>query len=441
MGRAWPDGAPIANARGRVVSVTPVDQDAQGDDTRQRAGKGWYVPVEEITLGQARRIALAAQGFGRPRPAGRVDGGHIGRVVDTLSLLQIDSVNVLSRAHYLPAYSRLGPYPRERLDQLTWGSGRMFEYWAHEASFLPAPMWPLFRWRMEARRGHGTWGSARGLIADRPGYIEDVLEEVRDRGPLSAREVSDAVSRRGTWWSWSDAKVALEALFATGDVTVSSRVNFERRYDLPERVLPAEVVDAPTVPEAEARRELLRISARALGVATASDLYDYFRLKGPVTAPRLAELVEAGELTPVRVRGWSQQAYLAPAAKIPRRIRARALLSPFDSMVFERSRLERLFDFRYRIEIYVPAPKRLYGYYVLPFLLDEAFVARVDLKADRAAGLLVVQAAWSEPAAPADTAVELAAELEALASWLGLSAVSVTGKGDLGPALALALAA
>ncbi len=399
------------------------------------------MPVEEIALAQARRIALAAQGFARPRPTGRVDGGHLGRVVDSLGLLQIDSVNVLSRAHYLPAYSRLGPYPRERLDQLTWGSGRVFEYWAHEASFLPAELWPLFRWRMEERRGHGTWGSARGLIANRPGYIEDVLEEVRDRGPLSAREVSDAVSRKGAWWSWSDAKVALEALFATGDVTVSERVNFERRYDLPERVLPAAVVEAPVPTEAEARRELLRISARALGVATATDLYDYFRLNGPVTAPRLAELVEAGDLTPVRVRGWSQQAYLAPGARVPRRVTARALLSPFDSMVFERARLERLFDFRYRIEIYVPAPKRVYGYYVLPFLLGERFVARVDLKADRAAGVLVVQAAWSEPDAPPDTVPELADELVQLAGWLGLSAVSVTGRGDIGPGLSRAVAA
>ena len=403
--------------------------------------EGRYVPVEELALAQARRIALAAQGFARPRPTGRIDGGHLGRVVDTLGLLQIDSVNVLSRAHYLPAYSRLGPYPRERLDQLTWGSGRVFEYWAHEASLLPAALWPLFRWRMEARRGHGTWGSARGLIANRPGYIEDVLEEVRDRGPLSAREVSDAVSRKGAWWSWSDAKVALEALFATGDVTVSERVNFERRYDLPERVLPAAVVAAPAVDEDEARRELLRISARALGVATAGDLYDYFRLNGPVTAPRLAELVAAGDLTPVRVRGWTQQAYLAPGARVPRRISARALLSPFDSMVFERSRLERLFDFRYRIEIYVPAPKRVYGYYVLPFLLGERFVARVDLKADRAAGVLVVQAAWSEPDAPPDTVEELAEEVVLLAGWLGLSAVSVTGRGDIGPALTRAVAA
>ncbi|MDX6202088.1 MAG: uncharacterized protein QOE24_2651 [Frankiales bacterium] len=399
------------------------------------------MPVEEITLAQARRTALAAQGLDRARPVGRVDGRHLTRVIDTVGLLQIDSVNVLSRAHYLPAFSRLGGYPRDRLDRLTWHDGAMFEYWAHEASFLPATLWPYVRWRMELMRGKGAWGRATQLAEQRPGYIEAVLEEVRDRGPLSAREVSDAASRGGTWWSWSDAKVALEALFATGDVTVAERVNFERRYDLPERVLPASVVAAPAVEEHEARRELLRISARALGVATAGDLFDYFRLNKPVTAPRLAELVEAGELQRVTVRGWPQPAYLWPGARMPRRVTARALFSPFDSMVFERSRLERLFDFRYRIEIYVPEPKRVYGYYVLPFLLGEAFVARVDLKADRAAGVLLVQAAWSELGAPPDTATELAEELEALAAWLGLSSVFVTGRGDLGPALELAMAA
>jgi uncharacterized protein YcaQ len=404
-------------------------------------GKGSHVPVEELSSAQARRIALAAQGFGRPRPSGRVDGGHLGRVVDTVGLLQIDSVNVLSRAHYLPAFSRLGPYPRQRLDELTWHEGRMFEYWAHEASFLPAELWPYVQWRMEHMRGAGKWGRAVQLEQARPGYAQAVLEEVRDRGPLSAREVSDAVSRGGTWWSWSDAKVALEVLFATGEVTVADRVNFERRYDLPERVLPAAVVQAPAVEEDEARRELLRVSARALGVATAKDLYDYFRLNAPKTAPRLAELVEAGELQQVTVRGWPQAAYLWPGARLPRRITARALLSPFDSMVFERTRLERMFDFRYRIEIYVPAPKRVYGYYVLPFLLGEAFVARVDLKADRAAGVLLVQSAWSELGAPPDTAAELAAELELLASWLGLSAVAVNGRGDLGPALKRVMAA
>jgi uncharacterized protein len=403
--------------------------------------KGFCVPVEEISLAQACRIALGAQGFARPRPTGRVDGGHLTRLIDTVGLLQIDSVNVLSRAHYLPAFSRLGPYPRARLDQLTWHDGAMFEYWAHEASFLSASLWPFVQWRMEHMRGAGKWGRAEQLAAKRPGYTDAVLQEVRDRGPLSAREVSDAVSRGGTWWSWSDAKVALEVLFSTGDVTVAERVNFERRYDLPERVLPAAVVDAPAVEEHEARRELLRISARALGVATAKDLFDYFRLNGPVTAPRLAELVEAGDLQPVAVRGSSVPAFLSLGAKVPRRITARALLSPFDSMVFERSRLERLFDFRYRIEIYVPEPKRVYGYYVLPFLLGEAFVARVDLKADRAGGVLLVQSAWSEPAAPPDTAVELAEELELLASWLGLSGVSVSGRGDLGPALAVASAA
>jgi hypothetical protein len=412
--------------RSRPVASAPLS----------RAGRSQDVPVEQLSVAQARRIALAAQGFGRPRPAGRVNGGHLSRLVDSLGLLQIDSVNVLSRAHYLPAFSRLGDYPRERLDELTWRSGRVFEYWAHEASFLPVQQWPYHRWRMEQMRGSGAWGRARILEEKRPGYIESVLDEVRDRGALSAREVSDAVAAEGTWWSWSDAKVACEALFASGDLTVAERVNFERRYDLPERVLPPSIFAAPAVAEDEARRELLRLSARALGVATAGDLYDYFRLNAPKTAPRLAELVEASDLQPVTVKGWRQQAYLAPGARFPRAIRGRALFSPFDSMVFERSRLDRLFDFRYRIEIYVPAPKRQYGYYVLPFLLDEAFVARVDLKADRQGGRLLVQSAWAEPGAPGDTVDELAAELEHLAQWLGLGSVSVTGRGDLGPALA-----
>ena len=337
-----------------------------------------------------------------------------------IGLLQIDSVNVLSRAHYLPAYSRLGAYPRDRLDQLTWGSGRMFEYWAHEASFLPAELWPYFRWRMEERRGHGAWGRAAGLIEKRPGYLEAVLEEVRDRGPLSAREVSDATVAGGTWWSWSDAKVALEALFATGDVTVSERVNFERRYDLPERVLPADVVAAPAVEEHEARRELLRRSAQALGVATATDLYDYYRLNGPVTAPRLAELVEAGELHPGQ--GARLGAEGLPRARAPgcrggsRRVpcsrrstrwcsSGRAWSGCSTSATASRSTC--------------PAPKRVYGYYVLPFLLGEAFVARVDLKADRAAGVLLVQSAWSEPGAPPDTVPELADELALLGRLAG----------------------
>ncbi|MFL6139962.1 MAG: winged helix-turn-helix domain-containing protein [Frankiaceae bacterium] len=396
-------------------------------------------PVDRLSAAQARRLALAAQGFDRRRPSGAVDRRHLRRLVGTLGLLQIDSVNVLARAHYLPAFARLGPYPRGALDRMAWQDHELFEYWAHEASLLPVELWPYCRWRMAAIRGKAGWGRAEGLLERRPGYVEAVLEEVRERGPLSARELSDPGGRAGQWWGWADGKTALEALFAWGELTVAGRVNFERRYDLPERVLPAAVLAAPAVDGDEARREMLRISARALGVATAGDLCDYFRLHGPRSAPRLAELVEAGELLPVTVEGWRQQAYLWHEARLPRWIRARALLSPFDSLVFERSRAERLFDFHYRIEIYTPAPKRVYGYYVLPFLLGDRLVGRIDLKADRKAGALVVQAAHGEPGAPPETVPELAEELALMASWLGLDRVDVVPRGDLGPALAAAV--
>jgi uncharacterized protein len=392
--------------------------------------------VERLSLAQARRIALAAQGFDRRRPPGGVDRRHLRRLIGTLGLLQIDSVNVLARAHYLPAFARLGPYPRGALDRMAWADHELFEYWAHVASLLPAELWPYCKWRMAANRGTGGWGQAERLIERRPGYVEAVLAEVRERGPLSARELSDPGGRAGQWWGWADGKVALETLFAWGELTVADRVNFERRYDLPERVLPAAVLAAPPVAEDEARRELLRISARALGVATAADLCDYFRLRVPRSAAHIAELVDAGELLPVAVEGWRQPAYLWPEARLPRWIRARALLSPFDSLVFERSRTERLFDFRYRIEIYTPAPKRVYGYYVLPFLLGDRLVARVDLKADRKAGALVAQATHAEPHAPPETVTELAEELALMADWLGLDRVEALPRGDLGPALA-----
>jgi uncharacterized protein YcaQ len=391
-----------------------------------------------MSAAQARRVALAAQGFGRPRPP-TVDRRHLRRLVDTLGLLQIDSVNVLSRAHYLPAFARLGPYPVAALDRMAWRDHELFEYWAHEASLLPIRLWPYCRWRMERLRGSGAWGRAAHLRERRPGYIEDVLAQVRERGPLAVRDLSDPGGRGSQWWGWADGKVALEELFASGLVTVASRVNFERRYDIPERVIPADVLAAPAVDGNEARREMLRISARALGVATARDLFDYFRLNATATRPRLDELVDEGELVEIAVDDWPQPAYLWPEARLARRIDGRALMSPFDSLVFERTRTERIFGFRYRIEIYTPAPKRVYGYYVLPFLLRDALVARVDLKADRQAGALLVQASWAEPDAPPDTAPELAAELRAMADWLGLDDIAVAPRGDLAPALDRAL--
>jgi len=393
--------------------------------------------VEELSAAQARRIALLAQGFADPRPAGRPDRRHLRRVLARTGLFQIDSVNVLVRSHYLPLYSRLGPYPRELLDRAAYVDHELFEYWGHEASLLPVGLHPLLRWRMQRAQ---TWKRMARVAGERPDLLADVLALVRDAGPVRVSDLGDGGSRTGSWWGWSDGKNALEWLFWTGQLTTAGRRGFERLYDLPERVLPPAVLAAPTPPEDEAHRALLRLAARASGVATAADLADYFRLRMPVARPRIAELVDGGDLLPVTVRGWRHPAYLDPAARLPRAVRARALLSPFDSLVWERDRTERLFGFRYRIEIYVPAAKRVHGYYVLPFLLGDRLVARVDLKSDRAAGRLLVQSAYCEPTAdPAAVAPELAAELTTMAGWLGLEGVHVTGRGDLASGLARAL--
>ena len=396
-------------------------------------------PLEHLSPAQARRMALAAQGFADPRPDGTPDGWALRRVLDRVGLLQIDSVNVLSRAHYLPLFSRLGPYPTELLDRAAWRAPRrLFEYWGHEASLLPVATQPLLRWRMD-RAAHEAWGGMRRIQRERPELVARVLEEVRARGPIAAGDVvEERPARTGPWWDWSDVKRAFEWLFWSGQITSARRRGFERLYDLPERVLPAEVAAAPTPPVEDAQRELVRIAARAYGVAAERDLRDYFRLPVAEARARIGELVEAGELWPVAVEGWSVPAFVHPSARIPRSVSARALVGPFDSLVWERSRAERLFGFRYRIEIYVPAPKRVHGYYVLPFLLGDRLVGRVDLKADRAAGVLRVQAAHAEPDAPPETALELAEELAAMAGWLGLGGVAVMGRGDLAPALAAA---
>ena len=392
-------------------------------------------PVESLSADQARRVALAAQGFDRPRLAS-VERRRLRSLVRRLGVLQIDSVNVLARAHFVPPYSRLGAYPTELLEGLAYRHHDLFEYWGHEASLLPVESQPLFRWRMERAEQH-SWGRMRRLAADRPDYIGWVREQVAERGPLGAGDLEARTERAGPWWDWHDAKIALEFLFWSGQVTTATRRSFERLYDLPERVLPAAVLAAPTPSLEDAQRELVRIAAGALGVATASDLADYFRLPVAEGRARVAELVEEGELVPVAVEGWRPPAFVRPDLKVPRWIRASALLSPFDPLIWERSRVERLFGFRYRIEIYVPAPKRQYGYYVLPFLLGDRLVARVDLKADRAAGLLRVQAAYAEECVDnGEIASALAAELPAMAGWLGLSGVVVAGRGDLAPALA-----
>jgi uncharacterized protein len=395
----------------------------------------------DLSAAQARRIALGAQGFTDPRPPGVPDRRALRRVVGRVGALQIDSVNVLVRSHYLPLFSRLGAYPMSLLERAAYRAPReLFEYWGHEASLLPVAAHPLFRWRM-ARAAEEAWRFVRRIQRERPGYVERVLDEVRARGPLAAGDLERERPRRsGPWWDWHDAKQALEWLLWVGRVSAAGRRGFERLYDLPERVLPAAVVGAPTPAPAEAMRELLRVAARALGVAAERDLRDYFRLPAAEVRALLGDMVEAGELRRVTVEGWQRPAYLHPEARVPRRVEARALLSPFDSLVWERDRTERLFGMQFRLEIYVPAGRRVHGYYVLPFLLGDELVARVDLKADRGPGVLRVQAAWAQDGQPPGAVADaLAAELRSMAAWLGLDRVEAAGRGDLAPYVRRAL--
>ena len=382
-----------------------------------------------MKIEEARRIALAAQGFGRVR--------KMNDVIDRLQVLQIDSVNVLVRAHFMPIFSRIGPYDRGALEKLAYEKRTLFEYWGHEASLLPVDLQPLFRFRMDqARRGERIWAGIARFGRENPAFCDEVLAAVRDRGPLRASElVTEDTKKRGRWWSRSKPKVALEWLFWSGQVTTAGRRHFERIYDLPERVIPSRVLAMPTPSPADAQRDLLRISARALGVATKDDLRDYFRL--PPCDALVRDLVDAGDLEPVEVEGWGKPGYLAKGAKGPK-FEIAALLSPFDPLIWHRARAHRLFEFHYRIEIYTPAAKRIHGYYVLPFLLGNRLVARVDLK--RSEDVLEVAASHVE-AHGEDVAGPLAAELRKMADWLGLDSIRVARKGKLAKALAAAVRA
>lgn len=399
--------------------------------------------ARKLSLARARRIALAAQGFGRPRPNRPPSVNQLAALVSRLGLLQLDSVNVFVRAHYMPVFSRLGPYDRSRLDRIAGHDTgkvdrRLIEYWAHEASLIPVERHPLFRWRM-ADVDREAWGSISRIAREQPELVAETLKLVTEQGPIRARDTGAVrpAPRPGHMWNWHEGKVALEHLFFTGQIAAARRVNFERLYDTIDRVLPPEIRDRPTPSAADAQRELARIAARALGVATEPDIGDYFRLPRSDSKQRVAELVATGELIPVQVESWNAPAYLWREARQPRRLNARALLSPFDSLIWFRQRTERLFGFRYRIEIYTPAAKRVHGYYVLPFLLGETLVARVDLKSDRQRGALLVQGAFAEEGVDrAGVATELADELRLAAAWLGLDEVVVTGSGDLAKELA-----
>lgn len=383
----------------------------------------------DISQTEARRTALAAQGFGTPRP-GSVGKSHLADTFGRMGLVQLDSVNVVARSHYLPFFSRLGPYIAADLDGLAYDDRSAFEYWGHAASLIPIEQYGLFRHRMDAR----TPGArVQRLMEERPGYIDSVLQEVRDRGPLTVSQLTDAGKRTGPWWGYNRGKIALEWLFARGEVTVDRRVNFTRHYDVPERVIPGELRAATPPGRDEAHRTLLEIAARVQGIGIDADLADYHRIRPNVARARLDELVREGRLRRVSVEGWAKPAYMPPASGAgPGRIEARALLSPFDPVVWNRDRASRLFGFDYRIEVYVPERKRKYGYYVLPFLMGERLVARIDLKADRSKRRLLARAAFAEDGCDTnDVAAALAGELRQMADWLGLERIVVGRRGDL----------
>jgi uncharacterized protein YcaQ len=395
--------------------------------------------VQSLSPALARRVALAAQGFGRPSTDVVPGVRQFGALIDKLGLLQIDSVNVFERSHYLPVFARLGSYDKTQLDRVTY-SPRITEYWAHEASFIPVDTLPLLRWRQQQYR-HRAEADPDSWFAANKSMTEWLLAELAAKGPMRASEIEhESNTRSGSWWGWSDVKRGLETLFRWGDVVSAGRIRFERVYALPEQVLPASVRERH-VPRDEAMRQLVSISARAHGVGTADDIADYFRLKAVDAVPAIRQLEESGELLPVAIDGWAKPAWLHRDARLPRRMNATALLSPFDPVVWARARALRLFDFHYRIEIYTPEPKRVFGYYVLPVLIDDRVVGRLDLKNDRQAGVLRVRASWSEEDAPAETAARLAPVLRQTMEWQGLTGIEVSHKGNLAEALASELEA
>jgi len=396
------------------------------------------VPVDQLSLPLARRVALAAQGLARPRPAS-VGTRQLVGAVGRLGLLQIDSVNVFERSHHLPVLARLGPYDRSRLDDLVLSPpGRFVEYWAHEAAVVPVGSWPLLRWRMAEHAERAAAGDS--WLSTNAGTAAWLLAEIREKGPLPASLVEhDANVRTGPWWGWGEVKRGLEQLFRTGELVSAGRRRFERVYALPEQVLPADLLGREVGRHA-AHVALVEHAARAHGVGTADDLADYFRLRAADVAPALHELTDAGVLRRVAVQGWSRPAWLHADARLPRAVDADALLSPFDPVVWHRPRAERLFGFRYRIEIYTPRERRVHGYYVLPVLQGDRLVARVDLKSDRRARVLLVQASWRERDLPVDVG-RLAALLAEAAAWQGLDRVEVVDRGDLAAELRAAVAA
>lgn len=394
-----------------------------------------------LSIVEARRLAVRAQGLARARPSTKVTRRHLLQVMSTVGCIQIDAVTAVARSHDLVVHARMGAHASSLFAQAA-HVGEVFEYWGHEASHLPVDAHPLLRWRMEAARHGEAWESTVRVARADPRFVVSVHDAVTERGPSTAGELAELLRPRqrpkGAWWDWDDTKAVLEYLFWTGEVTARRRTDFTRVYDLTERVIPADVLATPTPTAAQAKSQLLLRAARALGVATAEDLADYYRLKVTDCRPLLDALVASKELLPAQVETWRQPAYLDPQAPAPRATKARTLLAPFDSLIWFRPRVERLFAMTYRVELYTPAPKRRFGYYVMPFLLGDQLVGRVDLKADRAAGALKVLLAHREPTAPAPAELvePLHAELMDVARWLGLERLSIGQRGELARDLA-----